>query len=815
MSESRPVRAPVYAGLFLVTLTLMMDEILLTRIFSVTLWYHYAFMAISIAMFGMTVGALIVYLRPRRFTSERAMAHMASSSLSLALTIVISIMTYALLPYGVFEASPGLEIVYYALVYLIIGVPFVFGGICVCVALTSYLDRVGGLYAADLMGAAAGCLLLHPILSVTDGLTAMTVLSLLAGLAALCFARGRDLALLRRAALACVLCFGALAAVQTVYVHRQSPLLRLHWVKGEREAGTVFEKWNSFARIRIWGQPDVPQRPLGWGLSAVFPLAAKYRHLRMNIDGSAQTFLCYDGGGEKDLDFLRYDVTNIAHYIRHDARVLVVGSGGGRDVQSALVFGQASVQAIEINGDILHAANGVFGHFTGHLDRRPNVAFVNDEARSYISRSRETWDILQVSLIDTWAATAAGAFVLTENSIYTLEAWTLFLRHLTPRGVLSFSRWYRMENPYEIYRLVRLASAALEEVGVAEPRDHIVLVRRMGIPEYGGYASGIGTLLVSPEPFSEEDLDILEGVARDMRFEIALSARRAADPMLETLVSGRDVKAVLKKLPLNIAPPTDDAPFFFNMHRFKDLWSLNPRLSGPKMVNASAVFVLAVLSMAVAILTVLCILVPLWLTRRRAPLKGSMPLFVFFLAIGSGFMLVEISQMMRFNILLGHPTYSLSVVLLGLLSAGGLGSRWTQGIGDARLAPQGARRLALLVLVLTVLGSCTPFIVRQFQGSTTPVRILAALGILLPMGLLMGTAFPLGMMAAARRREALTPWLWGLNGAASVCASVLAVVLALSFGISAAYWVGLGCYALAALAFIAALRRKRPDGAGI
>jgi predicted membrane-bound spermidine synthase len=196
------------------------------------------------------------------------------------------------------------------------------------------------------------------------------------------------------------------------------------------------------------------------------------------------------------------------------------------------------------------------------------------------------------------------------------------------------------------------------------------------------------------------------------------------------------------------------------------------------------------------VLTSLCIIVPLALTTERATLAGGLPLFGFFASIGLGFMLIEISQMQRLIIFLGHPTYSLSVVLFALLVASGIGS-YLSGWLPAR----GGMLFGLLLAVLTVFGGASGSVIGAFQDSTTPVRILAAVAILFPPGLLMGTAFPLGMRLAAARAPALTPWLWGVNGAMSVCASVLAVVIALSWGIAAAFWTGVGCYLLAGMAF--------------
>ena len=183
-------------------------------------------------------------------------------------------------------------------------------------------------------------------------------------------------------------------------------------------------------------------------------------------------------------------MTNIGYYLRPEREVLVIGAGGGRDVLSALTFGARSVTAVDINKNIIRTVNGRYGDFTGHLDRNPRVRFVNDEARSFVARSRDRFGTIQISLIDTWAATAAGAFVLGENSLYTVEAWTTFVSHLADDGLLSVSRWYFKERPAELYRTTTLAVEALRALGVTEPRRHIAIVRNMNPLTYSRSACG-------------------------------------------------------------------------------------------------------------------------------------------------------------------------------------------------------------------------------------------------------------------------------------------------------------------------------------
>jgi hypothetical protein len=418
--------------------------------------------------------------------------------------------------------------------------------------------------------------------------------------------------------------------------------------------------------------------------------------------------------------------------------------------------------------------------------------------------------MIQISLIDTWAATAAGGFVLTENSLYTAEAWTLFLDRLTPSGVLAVSRYHFRSRPDETYRLTALAHAALMRSGVKDPRRHIVIVKQMA--PAGPVPVGIATMLVSRSPFSDEDIATVEDVTRRMKFEVVLSPRQAADATFATLASGADLDAFLAQFPVNIAAPTDDSPFFFHTLRLSHVF--NRARSGQEFdnINMKAVSVLGTLLIAVMLLTGLCVLVPLVLTTDRTVLRGSAPLLVFFGGIGLGFMFIEISQMQRLIILLGHPTYSLSVVLFSLLVSSGVGSYLTRTVPVGGAVGPPTRMLLVLLAVLVGFGIISPGIVRSYEGAVTWARILLVVGMLAPIGLFMGMAFPLGMRLASGRAQALTPWLWGINGAASVCASVFAVVIALYSSISAAFWTGVGCYAVALLAFVWASARSAEAG---
>jgi hypothetical protein len=386
----------------------------------------------------------------------------------------------------------------------------------------------------------------------------------------------------------------------------------------------------------------------------------------MHIDSVAATALTKFDKNPAELDFLKYDVTNAAHWLRKKADVLVVGVGGGRDILSALVFDQNSVLGVELNHDIIKSVNGDFGDFTGHLDQHPKVTFVNDEARSYIARQNDTFDIIQISLIDTWAATAAGAYVLSENALYTVEAWKLFLDRLRLGGLLTVSRWYDDKYTHgETYRLASLATTALKEHGISQPQLCQAMVR----------CDKIGTILVSNKPFTQADLEAIDDLARRMDFEIVYAPHHKNNPTFDKIVSGVNLAELVKDFPVNISAPRDDSPFFFHVLRLSDLFKKSIWKSGiDGWFNVKAVLLLGILTIVVFVLTVMFIILPLIVKGNIGRRLDSVPFVLYFAGIGLGFMFIEISQLQSLIIFLGHPTYSLSVVLFSLLLSTGMGS---------------------------------------------------------------------------------------------------------------------------------------------
>jgi hypothetical protein len=784
----------------MITLTTLMYEIVLTRIFSVTMWYHFAFVAISVALFGMTVGALLVYLLPHRFQNRDVKTHLWVFSLLFAVSLAICFAIQLSIKFVPHRTVAGVASVVATCV--VISIPFVFSGVVVCLSLTRFPDRVNRLYAADLVGAALGCILLVAAFTLLDGPSLVIAIGALAGLGALVFA-------LDAGSTRGVVCGGVVvlllggAALGNGYLHSEGdPLLRIRYAKESADPEHDYEAWNAFSRVTVDGDPNADQPPASAGLSTTLPPEMTVNQLGMVIDSTAGTVLTRYTGDPDETDFLRYDITNLAHYVRDDGDILVVGVGGGRDVLSALEFDQRSVTGVEINGNILEVTNDEFGDFTGHLDRDPRVTFVRDEARSYLARTDDRYDVIQISLIDTWAATSAGAYALSENSLYTTEAWDVFFDSLDQNGIVSVSRWFNTvdgDEPLETLRTTALAAQALKDHGVDDPRRHMLLYR--GPPREFGVS--IATLLVSPEPFSDADVARLNEEVNRLAFTPILTPTIASDPRFAALADPAGPDAGVDAVDADISPPTDDQPFFFQMAGLGDVFDSD--VSQP-------VFVLAVLALTVLGLTIACIVVPLLLTTKRAAHRGMAPFYMYFAGIGLGFLLIEVSQLQRLSIFLGHPTYALTVVLFSVLLFSGIGSMATERFVRIDRPASFVAPLLVLLAVVVAFGFATPAVIDGMDDATTPARIATAVLLLMPIGLVMGMPFAIGMRAASARSGVPTPFLWGINGATSVCASVFGVVIALFFGISAAYWTGTLAYVLAlASMFLIMRRRPAPD----
>jgi hypothetical protein len=539
-----------------------------------------------------------------------------------------------------------------------------------------------------------------------------------------------------------------------------------------------------------------------WGPSPNFPDDVVISQRGMNIDGDAGTVAYGFTGNLEDVAFLKYDVTNLAYHLPGRERAAVIGVGGGRDVLSAAVFGLRDITGVEINPifiKLLTQQPG-FADFT-NLDQLKGVKYVVDEGRSWFARTDQTFDIIQMSLIDTWAATGAGAFSLSENGLYTAEAWGIFLDRLSPRGVYTISRWYNEKEPSETGRMLSLAVAALIDMGIREPERHIYLAT----------SKSIATLIISRQPFSSSDLKALEDAVALYEYKVLLSPTVESDlDTLRTIVRARTREGLedyTSRQAFDLTPATDDRPFFFNqlpLNKPIQAVYVAKNLVGSGALKGQGGIRWGNLMATVTLLILFLVSFGLVLTTIVMPLRpaikdvGQKLVFggtLYFLLIGVGFMTVEIGLLQRMSVFLGHPVYSLSVLLFTLILSTGLGSLLSDKlILDSRW--KFATWALMTGAYIIALPHWLPHVLLGFDGASLLARATVCVGTIAPAGLLMGFGFPTGMRLVSAIDRKPTPWFWGINGAAGVLASVVAVSTSIAVGISGTLTIGAICYLL-------------------
>jgi hypothetical protein len=766
--------------------SLLMIELTLTRVFSVTMFYHFAFLAISIAMFGLSAASVFVYVTPRLHPGAGVWRQL--QRYAALLWIVTTVASILLL-----RIRPGLDysfrnVVQMVAIYLVAAAPFFVGGAGLALAISRLHGDIGRVYAADLLGAASGCLVLLPALNAIGGPGVLLLAAAVGAIASLLFAvaQGRARALVSWTPL-------AVAAI-VLAAQAAGPWLDVRETKGHEKDRVLFSKWNSFSRIAVYDRPHAD-----WGLSTTYTLE-RPESLYMDIDSSASTPIL-KASATATPTYLQYELTALGYAIKGNAHVLVIGPGGGRDLWTALIHGARRVEGVEVNPIIVRdVMEGAFRSYSGSVYYAPGVTVAVDDGRSYVTRSRERYDVIQASLVDTWAATTAGAFAMTENNLYTVEAVESYFNHLQPDGILTITRWYQ-----DGLRLLSLAQAAGQRRGWPGIADRLFIGRN----------DRLATFVFKNSPLTDGEIARLVEQCRKMEFAVIYApvspSNPAPSPRNEytrlATTPNPDLAAFYRHFPWDISPSTDDRPFFF--HAAKPGSSLKLRLDRSILFGTGTEVLNGLLLISVVLLA-LFIVVPLaWLSPEPVVWR-DVPVapLGYFACLGAGFMFVEMGLMQRFVLLLGHPVYSLSVILFTLLLGGGLGSALSRRIG----AP--GRTLAIVIPAIIVVGLAyswaLPSLFASWVAWTRPARILVSVAFLLPLGLLLGMPLPSGIRVIGEARPGVLAWAWGINGALSVLGATLAIYTAINYGFARVAHLGAIAYGVAgALALWMILGRRR------
>ena len=780
----------------LTSFSALLLELALTRLFSVVLFYHFAFLAISVALLGLGAGGVFAYLRRRwltRFETRQLAAVLCTiNAVSIFLTLEI-----------VLHVPVSLELSQWNLlrltaIYLSSTVPFFFTGLIFSVVFARETRHVTRLYGADLLGGAVACLAVVPILNWMGGPNAVLFAGFTSGVAAIVWKRkhtkhgpfpffyGFNLQSIVPALLLVLILFNH--AGRWIDVIYAKGLFRdRSWVE--------FAQWNAISRVEVDNQG---------GAKAVV------------IDADASTYIMnadlnHWPGSEWQKNLMSAPPA-LANVLRPHGEYAIIGPGGGVDVLRAVANGSPNVTGIEINPIIANTVMGDrYAEYSYHLYQRPDVHIHVTDGRSFVRNSKDLYDVVQMTLVDTWASTAAGAFALSENSLYTADAFREYFQHLKPDGMIAITRW-EFHQPREALRVVSVAMEALHQLGVANPARNFIVVSEGELDE-----DGIPVVVLAKKSgfTAEEEAAVVAHLEQYGNLEpLYLPSAPGANPF-SALIAKNDPWAFAKDYAYNVTPVSDNAPFFFFTLKLKQAFGDEGLREGIDWKVNLGVAVLGMVFLISLAAVLVFLILPMIFGSGHAKSGGSWIQLLYFVAVGLGFILVEIAFIQRFVLFLGHPTYALTVVIFLLLLSSGAGS-----LVSRRWLTEPARvwiPLLLLVAAICIHVVLLPGLLNALVGLPFVVKLLISALLLIPLGLAMGMPFPTGLRALAGAESLVqgestgnaVEWAWAMNAASSVLGSVLAMVIAIYWGLN----ITLACGAVAYLLAMGLARTLRPSAA--
>lgn len=792
-------RAP-FIAIALISATALGYEVLLTRLFSITLWHHFAYLIISAALLGYGASGTFLVLARRRLETRFNAAFVAFAA-TFGLAIATSFLLAQRIPFNPLELfwDPR-QAIYLLGLYLALFVPFFCAGACTGLAFSRFRGRIHQVYGADILGAGAGSLGIVLVLFAFPPVHTLALLSALGLLAAGIAALETRVGIALAAAFLIIAVVVAAAPAERWIELRPSPYKELSQTLQVAGARVLAERSSPLAQVTVVENSRVPFRHAP-GMSLASP-AEPAPQLVLFSDGEGLNPLTRFNGDLMPLAYLDYLTSALPYHLKPEPRVLVLGAGAGADVLQALYHRSPRVDAVELNPQVVALLRGPFAEYAGRLYDRPGVRVRLAEARGFVAKSPERYDLIQVALVDAFGAASAGLHALSESYLYTVEALQDYLAHLQPDGMLAVTRWVTLP-PRDTLKLFATAVAALERSGAPHPERRLALIR--------GWKTA--TLIVKNGEFSEQEIAALRKFCRTRSFDPAYFPGIASDETNRynrldesyfydgaraLLSSGRD--AFIEEYKFHIAPATDDRPYFFRFLKWRSLpeiLALKDRGGLPLLEWGYPVLILT-LTQALAA-GALFILLPLPRIRGKTSLRRGR-VAAYFLAIGLGFMFLEIAFIQKFILFLAHPLYAVAVVLCAFLAFAGLGSLLSRSVVTI-LERATARPLLWVAVAIGVLALTYVFVLpslfRELLGLPDLSKIAISIAAIAPLAFLLGLPFPAGLARVAREAEALIPWAWAVNGCASVAGAVLAALLAVHLGFTVLVILAVTLYLLA------------------
>ncbi|MDD5773541.1 MAG: hypothetical protein PHX78_08780 [bacterium] len=757
-------------GIFLVSLTTLFYEILLTRVFAVIIYYHFASLAIALALLGLSIGAVFYYLTQKYFAKDHDkiiyysfIFYCLSYLLVFLLLIIFSrnaekvstLLNYFRNPF--YRPTQSITAEFNISSYLILWsgfffvlLPFVLSGFLSSLFLTISIQEIEKIYFWNLFGTSLGCIFIFiflPLFGASNSFLFICVFGLFCGIILLFFEKKKKILL------ASIL-FPVFALF--LFAVKIDPA-RINFVR-LRFTRPLKNQWNSYSHVAVYPFQGDMEVSGSWGLSRAYTGYVP-PHLNMVVNEIDYTpIINYDGDLSK-LEFLKYDLVSLPYYLLEAPKTLIIGPGGGKEILAARLFNASHVSAVEINPLVIKFVQDKFNTFSGRPYSLENVEAIVADGRNYVKRSRDTFDLITATQVYAYLDPVGSAFSFTENYLYTKESFIDYLDHLSGRGMIAV---IKPLIPEERLRLFSLARASLESKGEKEFSRHLMLIKERGM----------NIFIVKKERFSQGEIDKVKVLCGEKQFELVFYPGLDGTGDLFDFIKENDANRFYQKYPLDISPSTDDKPFFSTFLKAKDFWSG----TWPKEKKDFPLRVIFILRkfLFIFLFTDLLLIAVFVLIKRNLTVPS------YFSLLGIGYMLIEITLIRKFIFFLGHPVYAVSVILFSLLLFNAIGS--LTGVKVKYILKNKIIIFILLLFLVMLYSYPLDRIFTDFIYLNIIYKIILTTILIFPLGYLMGIPFPLGLSSIKEEDREAIPYIWAVNGASSVFGSLLALVLSMSFG---------------------------------
>ena len=793
-------------AIFILSAATLGYEILLLRLFSIVLWHNYAYIIISIALLGIGASGTFLFFT-RRWLEKHFTVTFITFAIAFSFLSIICFSIAQRIPFNPLEFIWNLEQQKFLIqIYIILSLPFFCSSTPICLALIHFKKRLNLIYFADLVGAGCGALFILLILSLFDTTNSLRIIAFLGYIASL-------LVIFSIKRINWIWILVLLILPINFFLLPESwlrpiplPYKALNKALNVPKANIITEYSSPLAQVTVVESPLVPFRHAP-GLSLNAQLGPE-EQLGIFIDADSFTPITKFNGDLESINYLDKQPHALPFYLLEKPKILVLGMGGGSDVLRSFYFGAPVIDAVELNPQIVKIVTKDQKNYTNNFFSQSNIRIHTKEARSFIRGQKETWDIIQLSLFDSLTAANAGVFALKENNLYTVEAFRDYMGHLNPGGFLTITRWLKVP-PKDSLKLLATAVSALESDSKIIPHQQIVFIRSWNTT----------TLLIKNGKFTENEIKKIKSFTEERSFDLVFypgisveetnKFNRLDEPyfyLAAISLLNKDKEKFFKNYKFYLKPATDDKPYFYRFFKWKLLPEVLSMKGKAPLVLLEGGYLIQVATLILgSIVSAILILLPLfWLKGKKKNTRMIGYFITYFFSLGLGFLFIEIAFMQHFILFLGHPLYSISIVITSFLVFAGLGSICSFYLLD-RFQFSLLKTVFLAILFIIILSSFYLLTFTKIFNLFMPypifLKILISMILISPLAFFMGIPFPLGLRLVSNKSRNFIPWAWGINGYASVLSPLLASLLATHIGFKFIVIISLGLYFLACLSF--------------